>query len=84
MEGMRQLDEFNRIRPELPQPDQALGLASPLTPPLKELKENDLDILQLVINYGQMRAILDRSPKTDLETAQALLNLINKGYVAAN
>ncbi len=83
MEGMRQLDEFNRIVPELPQPDQALGLSSPLTPLLKELKENELDILQLVINYGQMRAVLDRSPKTDLETAQALLNLMNKGYVAA-
>jgi pSer/pThr/pTyr-binding forkhead associated (FHA) protein len=83
MEGMRQLDEFNRIQHDLPQHDQALGLASPLSPPLKELKENDLDVLQLVINFGQMRAVLDRSPKTDLETAQTLLTLIQKGYIAA-
>jgi hypothetical protein len=82
MEGMRQLDEFRRIEPELPQRDQSLGMSLPLTPPLRDLSPQDLDILQLVVNFGQMQAVLDRSPRTDLETAQALLALIQKEYVA--
>jgi pSer/pThr/pTyr-binding forkhead associated (FHA) protein len=82
MEGMRQLDEFKRIEPELPARHGPLAVSVPLTPPLRELQGNDLDVLQLVINHGQMGAVLDRSPRTDLETAQALLNLIQKGYVA--
>jgi hypothetical protein len=82
MEGMRQLDEFKRIEPELPARHGPLAVSVPLTPPLRDLQGNDLDVLQLVINHGQMGAVLDRSPRTDLETAQALLNLIQKGYVA--
>ena len=82
MEGMRQLDEFRRIEPELPQRTEALGVASPLTAALRDLQPNDLDVLQLVLNYGQMQSVLDRSPRTDLETAQTLLGLIQKDYVA--
>jgi hypothetical protein len=81
MEGMRQLDEFRRIEPELPQRDQMCVINVPLGPPLRELDEADLDVLQLVINYGQLQAILDRSPRTDLETAQALLTLMQKEYI---
>jgi hypothetical protein len=83
MEGMRQLDEFHRIEGELPSRDQALGLSAPLQSPLRELSPQDLDVLQLVINYGQMQAVLDRSPRTDLETGQALLNLMQKEYITA-
>ncbi len=81
MEGMRQLDEYNRIQPELPAREDPLGLPSPLQPALKDLQPAELDTLQLVINYGQFQAVLDRSPRTDLETAQTLLNLIQKDYV---
>jgi pSer/pThr/pTyr-binding forkhead associated (FHA) protein len=83
MEGMRQLDEYRRIEGELPSRDAALALHNPLQAPLRDLKPEDLDVLQLVINYGQMQAVLDRSPKTDLETAQAILTLVQKEYVAA-
>jgi pSer/pThr/pTyr-binding forkhead associated (FHA) protein len=81
MEGMRQLDEMRRIESELPGPDDALGLQSPLQPALRDLQPQELDTLQLVINFGQMQAVLDRSPRTDLETAQTLLTLIQKDYV---
>ena len=81
MEGMRQLDEYNRILPDLPQREDPLGLPNPLQPALKELQPAELDTLQLVINYGQFQAVLDRSPRTDLETAQMLLTLIQKDYV---
>jgi hypothetical protein len=83
MEGMRQLDEYRRIEGELPARDQILALPTPLQAPLKELTPGDLDMLQLVINLGQMQAVLDRSPKTDLETAETLLKLLQKEYVVA-
>jgi pSer/pThr/pTyr-binding forkhead associated (FHA) protein len=83
MEGMRQLDEFNRISSELPARDQALGLPALLVPALKDLTPVELDVLQLVLNYGQMQAVLDHSPRTDLETGQTLLTLLKKEYVVS-
>jgi pSer/pThr/pTyr-binding forkhead associated (FHA) protein len=83
MEGMRQLDEMNRIASDLPPRDAAIGLPSPLVAPLKELQPGELDTLQLVLNHGTMQAILDRSPRTDLETAESLLKLLQKEYIVA-
>jgi hypothetical protein len=83
MEGMRQLDEYRRIEPDLPSREQILGLPSPLQAPLKELTPGELDTLQLVLNFGQMQTVLDRSPRTDLETAETLLKLLQKEYVVA-
>ncbi len=81
MEGMRQLDEFRRIETELPAANVNLSLAHPLTPALKDLQPQELDILQLVHNLGRVPAILDQSSKTDLETAQTLLALMQREYV---
>jgi pSer/pThr/pTyr-binding forkhead associated (FHA) protein len=81
MEGMRQLDEYHRIEPELPARQDPLGLSSPLQAALRDLQPAELDTLQLVINYGQFQAVLDRSSRTDMETAQTLLALIQKDYV---
>jgi pSer/pThr/pTyr-binding forkhead associated (FHA) protein len=83
MEGMRQLDEYHRIEPELPGRQDPLGLSSPLQAALRDLQPAELDTLQLVINYGQLQAVLDRSPRTDMETAQTLLALIQKDYVTS-
>jgi pSer/pThr/pTyr-binding forkhead associated (FHA) protein len=81
MEGMRQLDEYHRIEPELPGRQDPLGLSTPLQSALRDLQPAELDTLQLVINYGQFQAVLDRSSRTDMETAQTLLALIQKDYV---
>jgi pSer/pThr/pTyr-binding forkhead associated (FHA) protein len=83
MEGMRQLDEMNRIAGELPPRSSALGLPSPLVAPLKELQPPELDTLQLVLNHGTLQAVLDRSPRTDLETAESVLKLLQKDYLVA-
>jgi pSer/pThr/pTyr-binding forkhead associated (FHA) protein len=82
MEGMRQLDEFRRIEGELPAANVTLSIASPLEAPLKDLKPTELELLQLIHNVGRMPLVLDRSPRTDLETATGLLSLMQKGYVA--
>ncbi|MGB9599066.1 MAG: hypothetical protein ACPL7I_00820, partial [Myxococcota bacterium] len=56
-------------------------LNTPISPPLKELKPEYLDILQLIINYGQIKAVMDKSPLTDIEVAKAIAFMLSKGYI---
>jgi hypothetical protein len=81
MEGMRQLDEFRRIEPQLPPRDAVLEVPRPLDPPLRALRAHELDLLQLVLNLGLLQTIIDRSPATDLEAAQTLVGLISRDYI---
>ncbi len=81
MDAMRELDEFGRIADQCPDAGDHFGLARPLSQPLRELSEDQLDTLQLVHNQGQVQAVLDKSILSDLETYQALLHLIRKGYI---
>lgn len=81
MEALRQIDEMRRIEGDLPPTNAQLALESPMAAPLRELTPDQLDVLQLVHNFQTMQEILDRSDTTDLETAQHLLFLIQKGYV---
>ncbi len=82
MEGVRQLDEMRRIEGELPERTTMLAMIHPLQPPLRDLSPAELDVFQLVVNFGQMQTVLDRSALTDLETAQAILSLLQRGYIA--
>jgi len=79
MEAMHQTDELSRG--ELPAPTAAIGIAMPLTPRLRELSPEELDLLQLVHNYGVVQAVLDRASGSDLDVSQKLLGLIQRGYL---
>ena len=81
IEGMRQLDEFNRIRDELPELSARLSVPGPLIPPLRDLRRADLDVLQLAHNYGAFETVLNKSLATDLETAEILLKLLKGSYL---
>jgi pSer/pThr/pTyr-binding forkhead associated (FHA) protein len=81
MEGLRQMDEFNQLREKLPDLHAKLGLATPIGPPLRELKPEELDVVQLVINSGHFEAVLNKSQATDLETAQIVQKLVKAGYL---
>lgn len=81
MEGLRQLDEMSRLQADVPTPDQQLQLVSPLNSPLSELTKDQLDVLQLVFNYGLTQEVLNRSPHTDYETYTHLLYLLQHDYV---
>lgn len=81
MEGLRQLDEFNEAKSQLPELSTRFSLPSPLTAPLKELKPEELDILQLVHNFGHLETVLNKSPSTDLDTINILVKLIKKQYL---
>jgi pSer/pThr/pTyr-binding forkhead associated (FHA) protein len=81
MDSLRQLDEMKRLQPNLPALDAPLVLAMPLTPPLKELSPEMLDVLQLVHNYGTFGAVLDRADADDVVTAEAVAQLLKRDYV---
>ena len=81
IEGMRQLDEYNRLREELPGLGSRVGVSAPLIPPLRDLKPSELDVLQLAHNYGVFETVLNKSLATDLETAQIVLKLIKATYL---
>jgi pSer/pThr/pTyr-binding forkhead associated (FHA) protein len=81
IEGMRQLDEFNRLREGLPDLTARISLPAPLIPPLRELKPDELDVLQLAHNYGVFETVLNKSLATDLETAEIVLKLMKASYL---
>src|SRR5580704_812041 len=81
MEGLRQLDEYNQLRPSLPDLNARLSLMSPLIPPFRELNPEELDVLQLAHNYGHFETVLNKSLATDLETARILLKLLSGSYI---
>ncbi len=83
MEGLRQMDEFNNLRDALPDLHAKLTLPSPLTPALRDLKPEELDVLQLVLNFGHLETIMNKSRGSDLDTAQAVQKLIKAGYIRA-
>jgi hypothetical protein len=83
MEGLRQLDEFNQLRGNLPDLNARLALMSPLIPPVRDLSPEELDVLQLAHNYGHFETVLNKSLATDLETAQIVMKLLNGSYVRA-
>lgn len=81
MEGFRQKDELEQIRPKLPAEDAQLKPPRPLTAKLSQLKPEQLDTFQSVLNAGSMDSFFDQSPFEDLKTAQLLLDLIQQGYI---
>src|SRR5262245_39774711 len=81
MEGLRQIDELNVIRDKLPDLTARLLLPHPLTPSLRELSPLELDVHQLADNHLPLATILNQSPATDLDTARAVLNLLEAGYL---
>jgi pSer/pThr/pTyr-binding forkhead associated (FHA) protein len=83
MEGLRQIDELNNLRHRLPDLDARVLVVQPLVAPMRDLDKKHLDSFQLVLNYGHVATILNKSPATDLDTAEALMALIQRGYVVA-
>ncbi len=79
MEAMHQADELSRGN--LPAPTAAIGIAMPLTPKLRELSPEELDLVQLVHNYGVVQAVLDRASGSDLDVSQKLAALVQRGYL---
>ncbi|HVT09369.1 MAG TPA: DUF4388 domain-containing protein, partial [Polyangia bacterium] len=82
MEGMRQLDEYNVQIEKLPPLSTSLTIPRPLTPKLRELTPEELDVFQAVMEGDTtISGLFDRSPLSDLMLAEKVRALIEKGYV---
>ena len=81
MDALRQLDEMKRIQSQLPAITSSLSLTMPMSANLRDLKPEELDVLQLVHNYGSFNGVLDHSPQDDLQVAEIMVELIKKDYV---
>jgi pSer/pThr/pTyr-binding forkhead associated (FHA) protein len=79
MEALRQGDDLAIAG--LPPPTAAIGIAMPLTAKLRDLPPDEIDLVQLVHNYGVVQAVLDRASGSDADTAQKLASLIQRGYL---
>ncbi|MEI7892346.1 MAG: FHA domain-containing protein [Myxococcales bacterium] len=84
MEGIHQLDEFNRIRAELPDLHAKIQIPLPLEPSLRALGPAELDMLQLVHNTGTIEAAMNKSPLTDFESAELVLKLLKARYLRSD
>jgi pSer/pThr/pTyr-binding forkhead associated (FHA) protein len=81
MEGFRQQDELGQLRAKLPADGGRFVLKLPLVSHLRELEDADLDTLEAALSAVNFDAFLDAAPGPDLEAAQALLSLIQRGYL---
>jgi hypothetical protein len=83
MDGLRELDELERLRPDLPVDEAKLAVLRPLKPKLRDLLPSTLDILQAVHNEQQLSRVMDAFPEmSDLDVAMEIVLLIQKGYLS--
>jgi hypothetical protein len=78
-QALQQAEVFSRGA--LPSSTTAIGLAMPMVPRLSELSAEELDLVQLVHNYGVVQAVLDRAPGSDLEVAEKVAALVARGVL---
>lgn len=79
MEGLRILDEVNRV--QLPPMLSRIALARPLTPKLRDLTPEQLDVLQVALHQTQVEAVFNNCQLDDIQIANALGVLIQNGYL---
>jgi pSer/pThr/pTyr-binding forkhead associated (FHA) protein len=80
MEGFRQQDELGQLRGRLGGGGRMV-LKLPLVPHLRDLEDGDLDLLEAALSADGLDAFLEAAPGPDLESAQALLSLVHRGYL---
>ena len=81
MDALRQLDEYRRVQKDLPAGTSTLSISMPMTARMRELSKDQLDVLQMVHNYGSLDGVLDHSDKDDAKTADLLVQLLKKDYI---
>jgi pSer/pThr/pTyr-binding forkhead associated (FHA) protein len=83
IETMRQLDEYKVAAEKLPELSSPIGVTRPLKGKLRELSPEELDVFQAALEVKTVAALFDQSSLSDLEIAQKLVTLFEKGYLVA-
>ena len=60
--------------------DAAISLARPLTAKLRDLTPEQLDVFQGALEQTHIEAVFNNCPVDDIQIANALAVLIEKGY----
>lgn len=81
MEGVRQIDELRNLKHQLPPMNSPLAVPTPVAGKLSGLSHGELDIFQLVLDHGQLQAILDNYWGSDLDAVQNLVSLMKNEFV---
>ncbi len=81
MEGVRQLDEYNHIKDRIPPMHETLAVPTPLAGLLRDLPPEQLDVFQLVLDFGSVRGVFENFDGTELEAANALMELLDREFV---
>ena len=81
MDALRQLDELRRIQGSLPPMDETLTISVPMQPALRDLSPEELDVLQLVINWGSLQGVFDNASQDDVAIATTVAALLQRGYL---
>ncbi len=81
MDALRQLDELRRIQGSLPPMDETLTISVPMQPALRDLSPEELDVLQLVINWGSLQGVFDNASQDDVAIATTVAALLERGYL---
>jgi hypothetical protein len=84
MEGMRQLDEMRRLGDALPPLKARISVPSPLEEPLRDASPEELDVIQLALNYETLVEIMNHSGKPDPDVAELIVTLLQKGYLTSD
>jgi len=74
---------LKRIEGQLPPADQTLTLSVPMQAQLRDLQPEELDVLQLVINWGTLQGAYDNAVQDDVVIATTVASLLERGYVRA-
>ena len=81
-DSKNELEMFHTFSEYLPGLDTSLKIVVPMQPKLSELSAEALDTLQLIMNHGQVRRVVDRGIASDFEIFQDILYLLQNGYVS--
>lgn len=81
MEGMRQIDEWERLREKFPHPDSTIRIKVNLTQLPQGLRPITQKLLLLLEFYTRVSDIVDNCPFPDYECYMTLQALIEKGII---
>lgn len=79
MEGMRILDEVNRVG--LPAMNSAVEIPTPMEAPLSQLTPDQLEVFQVCMTRKELESVFNNCPLEDIRIAAAVKALVDGKYI---